>query len=122
MPTLTARGAGEEHAGMKLIKEVIPNSLPIKNNTKKGYELAESGDGVDISGRMETHRGTVQKGMCQTINTKGTDGGVVVNDGDGILLFQSKEWGGERIVKNLSSTIKANKVDSGVVLFEKEEK
>ena len=53
--------------------------MPIKNATKKGYLLAEEGDGVDISGRMETHRGTVQKGMAQTITTAGGDNvGVVV--------------------------------------------
>lgn len=55
--------------------------LVIKNNNSKGYELAESGDGVDISGRMEYHRGTVQKGISQTISTMGgNDIGVVVDD------------------------------------------
>ena len=43
----------------------------IKNATKKGYLEAKHGDGVDISSRMETHRGTVQKGMAQTITTMG---------------------------------------------------
>ena len=46
-------------------------SMPIKNATKKGYLLAEEGDGVDIGGRMEYHRGTVQKGKAQTIQTNG---------------------------------------------------
>lgn len=55
-----------------------PN-LKIKNATKKGYLLATDGDGIDISGRMETHRGTVQKGKSQTINTMGgEDNGVCV--------------------------------------------
>ncbi len=54
-------------------------AIPIKNATKKGYLLAEDGDGVDISGRMEYHRGTVQKGLTQTLTTKGGDNnGVVV--------------------------------------------
>ena len=35
--------------------------LRIKNATKKGYLEAREGDGVDISSRMESHRGTVQK-------------------------------------------------------------
>lgn len=52
-------------------------SLLIKNNTKKGYLEAHDGDGVDISGRMQYHRGTVQKQMIQTLNTK-QDYGVVV--------------------------------------------
>lgn len=51
----------------------------IKNNTKKGYLEATDGDGVDISGRMEYHRGTVQKQKSQTIKTMGgEDVGVVV--------------------------------------------
>lgn len=49
----------------------------IKNATKLGYLIAEEGDGIDISSRMETHRGTVQKGMCQTLKTS-PDVGVVV--------------------------------------------
>ena len=107
MPTLTARGAGEEHAGMKLIKETIPNKINvvgnygnghhakdiidsgglmntittgnhnlgqtilIKNATEKGYLEAEEGDGIDISGRMQYHRGTVQKGKTQTLTHTG---------------------------------------------------
>ena len=46
-------------------------AIPIKNATKQGYLLAEEGDGVDISTRMEYHRGTVQKGMSQTLSTMG---------------------------------------------------
>ena len=33
--------------------------IPIKNATNKGYLEAELGDGIDISSRMEYHRGTV---------------------------------------------------------------
>lgn len=54
-------------------------AIPIKNATKDGYLLAEDGDGVNISSRMEYQRGNVQKGMCQTLNTSG-QGGVVVMD------------------------------------------
>ena len=56
------------------------DSILIKNNTKKGYLEATDGDGVDISSRMQYHRGNVQKEMCQTITTSGgSDRGVVVN-------------------------------------------
>ena len=62
---------------MKLVK-VIPN-IPIKNNTSKGYENATEGDGIDIGSRMETHRGTVQKNISQSILTSGgEERGVVV--------------------------------------------
>lgn len=56
-------------------------SLPIKNANSKGYLEAEVGDGIDISSRMESHRGTVQKHKSQTITTMGGKNvGVVVND------------------------------------------
>lgn len=123
-PTLTARGAGEDHSGMILIdtelfeqgevvdfdsstdfrrehkKDEIPTlvtkpkfaiveGIPILDNTKKGYKIAKNGDGVDISGRMQYHRGTVQKGLSQTITTKGGENvGVITNEED---LFSNLE-------------------------------
>jgi len=57
------------------------NFIQIKNATKRGYLEAEEGDGIDISSRMDTHRGTVQKGKAQTLTTKGGENnGVVVAD------------------------------------------
>lgn len=53
------------------------NILLIKNATKQGYLEAEEGDGIDISSRMEYHRGTVQKGKVQTLNCGGGYGVVV---------------------------------------------
>ena len=53
--------------------------LAIKNATKKGYLKATDGDGIDISSRMEHHRGTVQKDKTQTLTTMGGENnGVVV--------------------------------------------
>ena len=85
-PTLTTR-SGAYAAGMVLTsdlnqeeeKEIGEELLKIKETTKKGYKEAFEGDGIDISGRMETHRGTVQKDMCQTLKTS-IDVGVVVKD------------------------------------------
>lgn len=52
--------------------------IAIKNATKKGYLEATDGDGIDISSRMEHHRGNVQKDKIQTITTTGgNDRGVV---------------------------------------------
>lgn len=68
-PTLTTR-SGAYAAGMILIK----------NATKRGYLEARDGDGIDISSRMQYHRGTVQKGKAQTLTTAGGENnGVVVN-------------------------------------------
>ena len=67
-PTLTTR-SGAYAAGMILIK----------NANSKGYLEAKEGDGVDISSRMEHHRGTVQKDKTQTLTTMGGENnGVVV--------------------------------------------
>ena len=55
--------------------------LLIKNATKQGYLEASDGDGIDISTRMETHRGTVQKETCQTLTCQGGENvGVVVDE------------------------------------------
>ena len=52
-----------------------------KNATKQGYLEATEGDGIDISSRMQYHRGNVQKDSIQTITTSGgNDRGVVVRD------------------------------------------
>ena len=53
------------------------NFIRVKNATKKGYLEATDGDGIDISSRMEHHRGTVQKGKAQTLTTQ-CDRGVVI--------------------------------------------
>lgn len=67
-PTLTTR-SGAYAAGMILVK----------NATKKGYLEATIGDGIDISSRMEHHRGNVQKDKIQTLTTSGgNDRGVCV--------------------------------------------
>ena len=55
------------------------NFVKIKNCNSQGYALATNGDGIDISGRMQFHRGTVQKGCSQTLSTMGgNDVGVCV--------------------------------------------
>ncbi len=84
-PTLTARGAGENHSGMILYSDTLEDTsnlqnecLKIKEATKKGYSEAQDGDGVYIN-RPEQKRGVVQKGMIQTIKTS-PDIGVVVKD------------------------------------------
>lgn len=51
-------------------EKLIKGGVAIKNATKKGYLMAEKGDGIDISSRMKHHRGTVQKGLSQTLDTQ----------------------------------------------------
>lgn len=66
---------GKDSNGMQLVEE---ESILIKEATKKGFKEAYEGDGIDIGGRMESHRGTVQRGMAQTLKTSGDEVGVVV--------------------------------------------
>ena len=69
------------HSNCALIVENNGGGLKVRNNNSKGYSVAKSGDGVDISGRMRFHRGTVQKQSCQSITTMGgNDIGVVVKN------------------------------------------
>lgn len=73
--TLLAR----DYKDPKLVIE--EEKMLIKNATQKGYLEAEDGDGIDISSRMESHRGTVQKNKAQTITTMGGENvGVVVKN------------------------------------------
>ena len=85
MPTITARGAGEEHAGMKLL--IFPSDplatseggVMIKENNNLGYKIARVGDGVNLASRMHHQRGNVQKGSIQTLKAQ-MEVGVVVDE------------------------------------------
>ena len=88
-----------------------PHCIPIKNATAKGYLEAEAGDGVDISSRMEYHRGTVQKGKTQTLTTMGGENnGVVVGTYD---YHQSDNYIGERDRKHLGKETSDTLLASG---------
>ena len=86
-----------------------PHCIPIKNNTSKGYLEATDGDGVDISSRMEYHRGTVQKGKTQTLTTAGGENnGVVVEKENyyqwyqkGYLEHDTRAWKEEKVSETL---------------------
>lgn len=58
-----------------------PKQILIREATKKGYAVAEEGDGVYLN-RPYQKRGVVQKGMIQTIKCNGNDLGVVVTDAE----------------------------------------
>ena len=99
-PTLTTR-SGAYAAGMILIK----------NATKKGYLEATEGDGIDISSRMEHHRGTVQKDKIQTLTTSGgNDRGVVINPLKGI---SGKSWQFEQQVYDENGSARTLKASEG---------
>ena len=68
---------------------LVEDYLKIKNATKKGYLKAYEGDGIDISSRMQYHRGTVQKDMIQTLDTQATKG--VIDKGLKIRKLTPKE-------------------------------
>jgi DNA (cytosine-5)-methyltransferase 1 len=67
MSCVLARGDGETHAGMKLLK--------VKSATKKGYETAKEGDSINLSQpNSETRRGRVGKEVAQTLDTSCNQG------------------------------------------------
>lgn len=64
---LLARGDGNEHGGMKLLK--------IKSATSKGYETATENDSINFSvPNSETRRGRVGKQCAQTLDTQCNQG------------------------------------------------
>ena len=78
--TQCCRAADEDRNALTVACANTGNVL-IKNATKQGYLEATDGDGIDISSRMEHHRGNVQKGKIQTLTTSGgNDRGVVNSD------------------------------------------
>lgn len=114
-PTLTARGAGENHSGMILYPDTLEDTsnlqndcLQIREKTKKGYTEAQDGDGIYIN-RPHQKRGVVQKGMIQTLKTS-PDVGVVVKDklGNKILLHKD--------TKQLRETIQNCELEQGKAL------
>ena len=92
--------------------------MKIKNNTKQGYIEAEIGDGIDISSRMESHRGTVQKGLSQTLTCEGGNNvGVVVSKKIDLcdkLIEQGKVVEGN-IVKHSRTKNAAKNIDSSII-------
>jgi DNA (cytosine-5)-methyltransferase 1 len=87
VPTLTARGAGEEHNGMITFSDNLEDTtnlqeqcLNIKNATKKGYQEAFEGDSVNlVYPNSKTRRGRVGEQVSQTLQCNDSMG-VVNND------------------------------------------
>ena len=124
VPTITARGAGEDHSGMITYSDRLEETtnlqeecLHIKNATKKGYLEAYDGDGIDISSRMQYHRGNVQKDSIQTLDCTGGEGhGVVVgtyqySKSDKFMQGKDRFKKGKEITDTIQTTQK-----EGVVL------
>ncbi len=86
------------------------DGVVIPENTKKGYALAKDGDGVYIN-RPEQKRGTVQKGMIQTLKTS-VDDIVVVVKGNYMPSKHNKEC-----ADTLQTTQKEGVVESTPVLL-----
>jgi DNA (cytosine-5)-methyltransferase 1 len=84
MSCLTARGDGNEHSGMKLLK--------VKSATSKGYEEATEGDSINFSvPNSETRRGRVGKGVAQTLDT---------SCNKGVILGYTRDSKGKVVSRN----------------------
>ena len=80
----TLRTKADEAQGIKIIEEnekgiERENGIMVKEANKKGYKIAEQGDGVNLANRMKHQRGNVQKGSIQTLKTE-MEIGVVVDE------------------------------------------
>lgn len=115
--TLTTR-SGDYTSSMQLVRD----NLKIKNATKQGYLEAEDGDGVDISSRMEYHRGNVQKDKIQTITTSGgNDRGVVIGTyqyakSDNFMQGKDRLQLGKETSDTLQTTPKEGIVNSDLII------
>lgn len=73
-----ANGGGSEKV---FIGRGAAGAIPIRNGTKRGYDLARPGDGVSLAyPNSATRRGRVGKGCSQTLDT-GCQMGTVTHDG-----------------------------------------
>lgn len=77
LTTIQNKRAGTTNYLSKELPQNYNLSLLIKNNTKKGYLVAEPGDGIYTN--ISNKRGTVQKQSIQTL-TSFQDKGVVLDD------------------------------------------
>ena len=98
---------------------VTKETIKIKNATKLGYLEAEEGDGIDISTRMQYHRGTVQKGIIQTLDCKGGEGhGVVEKQIDKLRIRKLTPRETWRLMRFPDQAFeKAEKVNSNAQLY-----
>ena len=112
VPTLTARGAGEEHNGMITFSDNLEETtnlqeqcLNIKNATKKGYQEAFEGDSVNLAyPDSKTRRGRVGEQVAQTLQCNDSMGIIVLGN------YSPSGYDASRIVDNegLAPTVKEN--------------
>lgn len=110
---------------MELKKELC-NKLIEENLVEEGDMIVHSYANNRLSGKRPIN--TTQnkdKNVSAVLTTRPDTLGIVVNDGDGITLFESEDFGGVKVQKQISPTIRAEKVCAGVVrmggLFDTEE-
>lgn len=93
-------------------------NLKVKNATKKGYLEATIGDGIDISSRMEHHRGTVQKEKSQTLTTSCEVGTIVGTyqyaKSDNFMKGRDRFQEGKEVLGIIKTTPQEGIVDSDV--------
>lgn len=122
VPTLTARGAGEEHSGMITYSDKLEKTtnlqnecLYIKNNTKKGYDKANEGDSINLQyPNSKTRRERVGHQVSQTLMAKGEMGVIEVESKkskiDVIGNYMPSNHNASRIVNSegIAPTVKEN--------------
>lgn len=110
-PTLTARGAGEDHSGMILINETI--TLDEHNGTIK----QDGTIGVIVATQQKQGHGhaIIEQGLQILEDTK--QGYAIAQDGDGVYINRPHQKRGV-VQDGMIQTIKTDNNDVGVVLKE----
>jgi DNA (cytosine-5)-methyltransferase 1 len=109
-PTLTARGAGEDHSGMILVKEEVA-TLDEYNGTIKQDGVI----GTIIATQFKAGHGhsVIEPSLAIPEDTK--QGYALAHDGDGIYINRPQQKRGV-VQKQMIQTIKTDSNDIGVVL------
>lgn len=124
-PTLTARGAGEEHSGMILYSDNLENTtdlqnecLKIKEKTKKGYVFQKYENFYDknnyIPEKFNPYNEKEIEDICPTLSTQcgstTSSSTVLIKDKDGNEIPLYKD------TKQLRETIEQNELEQGKAL------
>ena len=117
MPTLTARGAGEEHSGMKLL--IVPNQVNVVGNYGSGHHAKDIVSSEGVSATITT--GNHGTGQSIAIKENNSQGYKVAHIGDGVNLAgrMAKQRG--NVQPGSIQTLKAQ-MEIGVVVDESDSK
>lgn len=129
-PTLTARGAGEEHSGMVLVKDTIPNKVNVVGNYGNGHHAKDIYDPSGVSPTITTGNHNLGQAIQTTELTRGglfiknnnEQGYLVAQDGDGVNICGRMEYQRGNVQKGSTQTLSCRGGNDIGVVVEDEQK